>query len=227
MCGRLNVIDNPGVQAICDTLGINYQTLLFKRYIGAGQRASIVRQSDTRQTTNAIWWLLQQQTETGLKCSKYTSFNTRYDKLNVKNSAGYQAYRTSRCVVPVSGFGETEGKGKSARFHDMFAVDNEATLLTGLCRDWVDNTTGETITSFSVITKPPHPKLANIHSKSMPLLLPQTGHWLEMWLDPKFNDVEQFTPLLEPFLPQNLNVVQIDKPSAYNPVGERFLIAKD
>ncbi len=227
MCGRLNVTDNQGVSDLCELLGIGYQSLLFKRFIGAGSTASIVMQSSTRCITNAVWWLLQEQTDSGLKCSKYTSFNTRYDKLNVKNSAGYQAYRTSRCIVPVSGFGETERKGKSVSYHDMFGEHGEGILLGGLSRQWMDKVSGEVVTSFSVVTKPPHPKLADIHSKSMPLIMPKYGSWVDMWLDPNFSDVDQFVPLLEPFIPQDLDVVQIDKPSSYQPLGQMFTIEKD
>jgi glycerol-3-phosphate cytidylyltransferase-like family protein len=31
-----------------------------------------------------------------------------YDKLNISGSVGYQAYRSSRCIIAVKGFGETE-----------------------------------------------------------------------------------------------------------------------
>lgn len=46
-------------------------------------------------------------------------------------------------------------------------------LLGGLCREWHHRTTGEVKLSCSVITLPPHDKLKHIHSKEMPLILPQ------------------------------------------------------
>jgi putative SOS response-associated peptidase YedK len=175
MCGRLNVIDDPGVQALCRELQIQLFSapLCFSRFIRATNTVSIVRQvQGIRRMDNAIWWLLLEPSATGFKPSRYTSFNTRYDKLNVKGSAGYQAYRHSRCVIPATDFGETEYlNGKPLHYHDMVAKDG-ALLFGGLCREWLNKDTGETALSCSIITLAPHPKLSAIHSKASPLMLP-------------------------------------------------------
>lgn len=102
MCGRLNVIDDPDVIELCEGLQIQLfpERQIFSRFIRATNQVSIVRQKDRiRRMDNAIWWLLLEPTGSGFKPSRYTSFNTRYDKLNTKGSAGYQAYRHSRCVT--------------------------------------------------------------------------------------------------------------------------------
>ena len=105
--------------------------------------------------------------DTGFKPSKYTSFNTRYDKLNVKISACYQAYRHSRCVIPAKGFGETEYvNNKLLHYHDLIAKDG-AILLGSLCREWLNKDTGESALSCSVITLPPLPKLKKYIQKHL------------------------------------------------------------
>jgi putative SOS response-associated peptidase YedK len=230
MCGRLNVIDDPDVIELCEGLQIQLfpERQIFSRFLRATNQVSIVRQKDgVRRMDNAIWWLLLEPSNTGFKPSKYTSFNTRYDKLNVKGSAGYQAYRHSRCVIPAKGFGETEYvNGKPIHYPDMVAKDG-AMLLGGLCREWLNTDTGELALSFSVITLPPHPKLLAIHSKASPLMLPMNMQLIDSWLDESVTDPSTFEPLLTPRIPYDLLAQQIDKPSTYQATSEIFTIKAD
>jgi putative SOS response-associated peptidase YedK len=228
VCGRLNVIDDPAVRELCEALGINLYPqnnigvqpeLLFNRFTRVANQVSIIREvSGQRRIDNAIWWLLLEPTETSFKASKWTSFNTRYDKLNVPGSAGYQAFRYSRCIVPVKGFGETQGKGAKAVYTD-FTAEFGAIALGGLCREWQHNHTKERVLSCSIITLPAHQSIQSYHSKSSPLMLRQDDDTMQMWLDPSITDVEVFNNLLQPHLPQNLLAQQIDKPSNYIPVN--------
>lgn len=231
MCGRLNVIDDPGVVDLCRQLDIDLSVTPIKkgRFIRATDTLSIIRQTASgRELTDAKWWLLQDKTEEGFKPSKYTSFNSRYDKLNQPRSAAYQPFRTSRCIIPVSGFGETEFENKKAKhYFDFFANENEAIALAGLYKTWYHPNYSEPLFSCSVITLPPHPKLAHIHSKAMPMILPQQGNWMDMWLQHDFADVAQFEPLLAANLPQSLWAQQIDKPSSYQGLSEKLLIEAD
>lgn len=230
MCGRLNVIDDPDVIELCEGLQIQLfsERQIFSRFIRATNQVSIVRQKNgIRRMDNAIWWLLLEPTVSGFKPSRYTSFNTRYDKLNTKGSAGYQAYRHSRCVIPVKGFGETEYiNGKPLHYHDMVAKDG-AMLLGGLYREWLNKDTGETAISCSVITLPPHPKLMGIHSKPSPLMLPLDKQLIDNWLDESVTDPAAFTPLLQPQIPYDLLAQQVDKPSTYQATSEIFVIKSD
>ncbi|MCC2607664.1 SOS response-associated peptidase family protein [Planctobacterium marinum] len=231
MCGRLNVTDAPGVRALCDAMDIElgYEPQIFQRYIGAANKVSVVRQKNGRRIMeNALWWLLLEATETGFKPSRYTSINTRYDSLNNPRKAGYRPFRQSRILIPVTGFGESEyQKGKLLHCHDMQAKDG-ALLMAGLCKEWTHSGTGESITSCSVITLPPHPKLQNIHSKSTPMMFPQDSALIDAWLDEDNQQVEQFEPLLQPCIYQDLVVQQIAKPSQYQQtLGEPFSLAAD
>ena len=233
MCGRLNVTDDEFVQQICISLGVDLSLspLMANRFVKAAGPLQVIRQvNGERRLQQASWWLLLEPTEQGFKPSKYTSFNTRYDKLNVSGSAGYQAFRQSRCIIPAKGFGETEfelqgATKKPKHYHDMQAIDG-ALAFGGLCREYINRHTGETTLGCSIITLPPHAKLRAIHSKSSPLMLPQDST-LDTWLDPRFTNVEQFAPLLEPAIRQDLQVTQINKPSLYQAMSESFVITKD
>jgi len=61
----------------------------------------------------------------------------------------------------------------------------------------------------------------------MPLILPQNSNTIDDWLDTELTDIEQFTPLLQPHIPQNLIAQKIDKPMTYNSINDHELIAKD
>lgn len=202
---------------------------IFKRYLGAASKVSIIRElNHQRAMQNAIWWLLLEPTETGFKPSRYTSINTRYDSLNNPKKAGYRPFRQSRILVPVKGFGESEYQsGKLLHCHDMQATHG-AMLMAGLCRDWHHSGTGEVVTSFSIITLPPHPKLKHIHSKSTPMMFPQDDALIARWLDTDNQQVEDFAPLLQPTIYQDLQVQQIAKPSKFEQqIGAGFEITAD
>jgi len=223
MCGRFNATFDSSVRKLYTSLNINkiIDRPIDSRFVKAADNISIVRNNgQTRQVEMAAWWLLLEQTEQNFKPSKYTSFNTRYDKLNVKGSAGFQAFRQTRCVVAVKGFGETEFVNKKpVHYYDMTA-EKGGLLLGGLYREWVHNKTGEHKLSCSIITLPPHPQLMHIHSKAMPLLLPQEPNIIDAWLDPNVTNVEQFKYLLTPHIPQPLIAQQIDKPSSFNAIEQ-------
>lgn len=230
MCGRLNVVDAPGVRALCDTLDIDLgrENQIFSRYIGAANLVSIVRRHRSQVIMQpATWWLLLDKTDDGFKPSRYTSINTRYDSLNNPRKAGYRPYREGRIVIPVSGFGESEYRqSKLLHCHDMTA--EKGLLLGGLCKEWLHPHTGEIRLSCSVITLPPHPKLQYIHSKSMPLLLSHDKILIDAWLDNEGVSCEAFDYLLSPHLPQPLVVQQIAKPTQFEQlIGQPFTLSAD
>ncbi|WP_241481829.1 SOS response-associated peptidase family protein [Rheinheimera mesophila] len=223
----MNVIDCPEVIDLCGQLGINLQDqampLRTSRFIRATNKISIViEQKGERRLQDAIWWLLLEQAEHGFKPSQYTSFNTRYDKLNVKGSAGYAAYRTQRCIIPVAGFGETEVVDGKNQYTDF--VGQQALGLGGLYRTWLNKETGELTYSCSVITLPPHPKLITYHSKASPLILEPAV--FNSWLSDDQN-VSQFECLMRPNIPVNLKAIAIDKPSSFNVLSDIKQIIAD
>ncbi|ACA88827.1 SOS response-associated peptidase family protein [Shewanella woodyi] len=221
MCGRLNMIDDLFMRALMQDLSVsNPNEMLFDRFKMPTNEISIVREiNGIRQLQTATWWLLQDMGYAGFKPSKYTSFNTRYDKLNQFGSAGYAPFRESRCIVIAKGFGETEKRGSTVEYYDFIAQDSAITL-GGLFQEWQHPKTGEHKISCSIITNPPHPDMQAFHSKASPLILPQSTSVRDAWLDPNNHQVEMFEHLLTPALRHNFLVQQIEKPSLYKVIGE-------
>ncbi len=233
MCGRFNVSDSPAVQQLLLRLGVdtNNWPIRFSDYHRACSTISIVRATSSATVAeDAIWWLLLDYQDDRFKPSRYTSFNSRYDKLDVPRSAAYRPFRQSRCIIPASGFGETEyhqvnGKKKPLRYTN-FSTDG-VIAFGGLYRQWQHRGTGEIVNSCSIITLPAHPKLTAYHSKASPLMLPTEGDWLEQWLDPQVQDVDRFAPLLQPKIQQTLNAQMINKPGERLALGEAEVISAD
>lgn len=233
MCGRLNVLDDASVIELCEQLGLDiggHHNVHQGRFIRATQTVEIlINDAEGMRRVPATWWLLLDKTVKNegvieFKPSKYTSFNTRYDKLNVPRSAGYHSYRKQRCVVLVKGFGESQKLTSGGmQYTDFLAEPHRCIALGGLYRVWQPGT----IYSFSIITTPAHSKIASYHQKASPLMLNQEDDTLRQWLDHSETNTELFDPLLTPHLPQNLIVQPIDKPSLYNAVAPSVLVPRD
>ena len=224
MCGFFEFNNNsPLADELIEALDIDEQTPMFRANMGAGPASSvdiIVQSGSDRIVVPAVWWLLlDPQT---LKPSRYTSFNTRSDKLNVKNSAGFIPYRHNRCIIPATAVIEGEGAKGSRRYHSI-KPQHCAFAMGGLYRQWINKVTGEQATSCSVITLPPHPKWQTIHSQSTPLFLPHADKAIiQQWLDPDVTNVEVFNQLLTPSFHDQLIATPIDRPSTRNPTGSTF-----
>lgn len=234
MCGRLNVTDNPLLIELLEQLGIQLfpaapaqlrldLPIRTGRFIRATNLVSMVlQQDDQRRVQDAIWWLLLEPTEQGFKPGPYTSFNTRSDKLHVRGSAGFQAYRQQRCIIPASGFGETETLQGVSRYTDF--IGKRALAFAGLYRTWLNKNTGELTYSCSIITLAPHPKLMPYHSKAMPMMLPPSA--FDAWLGPH-SSIHEFDCLLQPKIYTGLLAIPINKPSLYQPIAEPVEIEQD
>ncbi|RDV25992.1 DUF159 family protein [Alteromonas aestuariivivens] len=236
MCGRLNITDSLGVRALCEQLEIDLwpaTNMRFGRFIRATDTVSIVfEHGGKRLMQEATWWLLldaqRQNGTTVFKPSRYTSFNTRYDKLDRPGSAGYASFRQQRCVIPITGFGETVHRDGKNFYYDISAQDGMA--LGGLYRIWRSVSPDGTVTeqfSCSVVTLPPHPKMATLHPKSCPLMLSVQDGSVSQWLSCHATHTGQLKPLLQPAIRQRLCAQQIDKPSTYQPVGDFFWLDAD
>ncbi|ALO47465.1 SOS response-associated peptidase [Pseudohongiella spirulinae] len=224
MCGRFNVIDSLQVRALLSSLGVELAPgFRFAPDISPASLISIVRQvGEQRLVSDAIWWLILDPAT--LKPSRYTSFNSRADKLNDPKSFGYELFRQSRCIIPASAFIEGLGDGKT---YHRIALPDSAIAFGGLYKEWLNKETGETVLSASIITLPPPPdeQWLAIHPKSIPLMLASDTPTLDLWLDPKVTETETFSRLLQAGLTDTLLVTPIGKVSRWNPVGPDRLLS--
>ena len=69
---------------------------------------------------------------------------------------------------------------------------------------------GDIVSSFTIITLPPHPRFSHIHPKSIPLMLQPDE--FDLWLDPDVTRLEPFQPLLKTRIAELLVVEPVQSP---------------
>jgi putative SOS response-associated peptidase YedK len=98
------------------------------------------------------------------------------------------AVLTQRCVIPVTGFYEWQSSGRIKTPYFLQPTGSRLFLLGGLHSTWAHRETGEMIRSFSIVTVPANPLMAEIHNtkQRMPLILPpeMTSVWTNPTLTP-------------------------------------------
>lgn len=222
MCGLFNLHDNPAVRALMLSIGLPPDTVGLKFGIHSpGDKVSIVSEFfGERQLLEAKWhlYLVHQDGEWKFM-PKYWSINTRADKLAKKAE-----YRHARILIPATAFVESQN-GKHP--HLLEFVDR-AFVFGGLMKHWRDKASGDEILSCSIITLPGHEKLANIHEKSLPLILDhEDTASIDAWLDPQFTDTDAFADLLNTRLRWDMRATPINKSTKQEPIAKPFIIKKD
>jgi putative SOS response-associated peptidase YedK len=98
------------------------------------------------------------------------------------------------CIIPSSGFFEwhTEGKEKIPYF--LKPTSDIVFSMAGIYDEWVDRSTGEIVSTFSILTCPANELMGHIHNtkKRMPVLLPD--EYLTSWLEGHLNTSNLLIP---------------------------------
>lgn len=219
MCGRFQLKKDEKSDALFNALQVSGQAH-YADDIAPGAQISIIAAG--RKLQMASWWLLLEADS--LKPNyRYASFNSRSDKLNRKGSLAYEPYRKSRCIIPASAF--VEGLGDKKTYHKIELADR-AIAFGGLYREYVNREDREIVYAASIITLPPVAKWANIHPKSIPLMLDyEDATLIDRWLDPAFSAVEKFDDVLQPDLHQTQRITPIDRPSRWQATGPSYLLS--
>jgi putative SOS response-associated peptidase YedK len=117
---------------------------------------------------------------------RFKTFNARAETISAKPSFSGSFY-SKRCIIPVKGFYEWQHYGPKKIPWYIFHAKNEIISFAGLWDEWVQNTTGEIYTTFSIVTTEANELMAGIHNsgKRMPVILDEyTVHdWLNTGLD--------------------------------------------
>ncbi|TDR14662.1 SOS response-associated peptidase family protein [Marinicella litoralis] len=225
MCGAFETINNPFTNSITEALGVPEVESRGIR-APASMIQIVTEDENDRYLEDAKWWLLLGAD--GKPNYKYATFNSRYDKLYT-SSLTKGAFRTSRCLIPASGFieGQSVGQsdGKNKQYHHITS-ERGAVALAGIYKQYqVD---GEVLTTASVITCPGNPKFEQIHRKSIPLMLDIDDESLvDRWLDPTMTDSESFRHLLTNKINVNLVATPTVGARDMTPRGEPVLIEAD
>jgi putative SOS response-associated peptidase YedK len=144
---------------------------------------------DGRMSTMMKWGLVP-------SWAKDTRIGTQMINARAETVAEKPSFRSAftrrRCVVPASGFLEWKTEGKAKIPHVVRPVDGGVLALAGLWETWKSEA-GETLRSFTVITRDPTALVGRIHDR-MPALLDR--ELVDAWLNPANDNVETLQAIL-------------------------------
>ncbi len=105
---------------------------------------------------------------------------TVFDKPSFRKSI-----RTGRCLLGVSGFFEWREFNNKKYPYFIYPKNDDLFSLGCIVDQWTDKDTGEVMSTFSIITTPANPLMAEIHNRKrrMPLIIPPEA--LRGWTDPR------------------------------------------
>lgn len=146
------------------------------------------------------------------------TFNARAEGINNKPSFA-SSFRSGRCIIPVRGFYEWQHTPSGKIPWYIYRSDNGIISLAGLFSEWVQSSTGEIISTFTVITTDANDMMADIHNskKRMPAILDRPGE--EIWINPS-TDLSGAASLLKP-LPEGVLKAHTISPLVNNRLADR------
>lgn len=128
------------------------------------------------------------------KSSKNISVNARVESIFAKPSFK-SSIRQRRAIIPVNGYYEWQQKGKIKQPYYITPTQSDYFALGAIWDEWLDNDSGEIITSSAIITTSPNEALAKIHDR-MPVMIPKE-YW-SAWLDESVQDIKEISTLMHP-----------------------------
>jgi putative SOS response-associated peptidase YedK len=114
---------------------------------------------------------------------RFKTFNARAESISDKPSFS-ASFSSKRCIIPVKGFFEWQHAGAKRIPWYIFRADDDIISFAGLWDEWVQNTTGEKFSTFTIVTTDANELMAGIHNsaKRMPVILdkPDEMKWLDL-----------------------------------------------
>ena len=127
---------------------------------------------------------------------RFKTFNARAETVRTKPSYS-RSFRSKRCLIPVKGFFEWQHDGNRRIPYYIYHSSENIFSIAGLFDEWTETTTGETFSTFTIITTDANDLLAVIHNskKRMPVILDRNDEGI--WISRSTTEDEAFS-LLKP-----------------------------
>jgi len=135
------------------------------------------------------WGLIPSWTKSSVEAHKIRSYT-----LNAKAETIYEkpsfrsAIKTRRCLILSTGFFEWQEVNKKKIPYFIQLTTNDIFSMGGIYEEWIDHTSGEIVSSYSIITTAANSIMEEIHNvkKRMPLIFNRENEqkWLDLTLQP-------------------------------------------
>jgi putative SOS response-associated peptidase YedK len=206
MCGRY--AQSLGAEELVESFDLAGstldQSLPLNWNIAPTNEIYIIRsESDSRILDSASWGIIApwQKTITEARASQSHAINARSESIHEKPTFRH-AFRTSRCLIPATGYYEwatSLGKYPPKQPFYISNENGEQLSIAGIWSSW-QSEKGEVIQSAAIITREAVGDLATIHSR-MPVFMPP-DRW-QVWLDTEVRDMNRL-----------INMMSLDEPDA-------------
>ncbi len=130
------------------------------------------------------WGLIPSWTRSAERAEviRYKTFNARAESVTGKPSF-QKPFQTNRCLVIASGYYEWQHRKDMKVPHFIHLKNRPVFSFAGIFDDWLDRSSGELASTFSIITTQANAKMALVHNskKRMPVILSEADeqHWLD------------------------------------------------
>jgi len=147
----------------------------------------------------------------------FKQINARAETL-AQRPAYRVAFMERRCVVPTDGFYEWHGPDKARQPFWFHPPEGGLLLLAGLYEAWTHPTTGETRTTFTIVTTAATEPVAQVHARMPALLAPeQIDPWLQGPEPRRLLQAPCAVALVSTAVSRRVNSAQHDDPACLEP----------
>ena len=137
----------------------------------------------------------------------FSTFNARGESLLEKPMWKYDFAR-HRCLVPASGFYEWKKIDKTTKQPYYITVKNTSLFaMAGIYDAWSDEKTGETFTSFTIVTTLPNKDMSPIRDR-MPVILDHDEE--KAWINSEIS-TDELMPMVNSYTSGKLVLTPVDK----------------
>jgi putative SOS response-associated peptidase YedK len=231
MCGRyVQSLDAQEIVQSFELAGSTLdQSLPLNWNIAPTNDIYIIRnEADSRILDSASWGIIApwQKNYVDARASQSHAINARSESIHEKPTFRH-AFRTSRCLIPATGYYEwATSLGKYAPKQPFYISnkDGEELSIAGIWSSW-QSEKGVVIQSAAIITREAVGELATIHSR-MPVFMP-IDRWIP-WLDPQARDINRLIKMMDIAVPDagliatpisnRVNVVANNGPELISPI---------
>lgn len=126
---------------------------------------------------------------------KFSTHNARLETV-LEKPTWKRPFLKNHCLIPLTTFIEPIYEGKFAGNMVKFELEKCA-FVPAIYDHWKDNSTGEVINSFSILTSKPGKFVKKTGHERSPIFIKQNKENFNNWFDVKNNDSNSFLKLLD------------------------------
>jgi putative SOS response-associated peptidase YedK len=190
MCGRLNIINHPLSQLVCDTLGVHFDSQSNPN-LCPSETVSTIVQPEQQPLQVDMQWGIQPA------WSKRLLINAQSETVATKPTFA-QAFAFNRCLVPCSGWFEWRKEGDKKQKYYFSHQQQHPLYMAGISY-YSRNSQAQVVT----LTTKPNPLCELYHHRMPVLILPEH---IQTWLQPT-SAQEDLQPLMSAIEDKYLSVV--------------------